>query len=108
MADPIPFRRKPPKLELIEGDLVDTELQINGPAMCTACKHVWTAVAPAGTFEFECPSCGTMRGILSGHVTPGKEPMFVHTCGCWAFAIGKVMGTVCIGCGEAVDWNKVT
>jgi DNA-directed RNA polymerase subunit RPC12/RpoP len=35
-----------------------------GQVKCGACKHTWVCVVPAETPEgFECPSCGTMRGL---------------------------------------------
>jgi len=35
-----------------------------GQVKCGACKHEWVAVVPADAPEcFECPNCGTMRGM---------------------------------------------
>lgn len=36
---------------------------ISGAAICLACRHEWTGVAPIGVFELECPECSTMRGV---------------------------------------------
>lgn len=50
-----------------------------GPALCLACRHEWHAVAPIGLHQFECPACGTLRGVwkLPVGVSPGTK---VFTC----------------------------
>ena len=31
--------------------------------MCEKCGHVWVAVYPVGTEQFECPECGHMTRL---------------------------------------------
>jgi len=69
---------------------------LTGEAICTGCKHEWTAVAEVGTLQLECPSCGTMKGLFK-HAC---EPVTAWTCncGCFVFMISP-QGVICYSCG---------
>lgn len=34
----------------------------SGEAFCIGCDHTWTAVAPTGTTQLQCPKCKAMKG----------------------------------------------
>lgn len=55
MADIIPFQRPEPR----EPD----DPHAAGPAICLECRHEWVAVAPWGKLNFDCPACGTGKGV---------------------------------------------
>lgn len=71
---------------------------LSGEAICTACKHEWMVVAPVGTTEHECPSCGTFSGLLKYPVMPstrwqcncGNELFFIMPDGCMCRACGQI------------------
>ena len=52
-----------------------------GEAFCNQCGHNWTAVAPTGTVQLECPSCHTLKGLFKFPfcVAEGQQ---VRTCNC--------------------------
>jgi len=81
-------------------DLQNKMPHVSGPAVCVACGHEWTAVAPSGRFdELECGNCGLMKGVLKYGVVP--EPTWVCGCGCWLFTIsGKTGNIMCWQCGR--------
>lgn len=71
------------------------------PAVCLACRHKWSAVAPAGTVALECPACGTNRGVSAEHVLPGDGAIWQCGCGCHAFSYSaKYRGWLCLSCGR--------
>lgn len=78
---------------------------VSGKARCLACKHEWVAVAPVGTIDFECPSCGLMRGAWMYPVQPHRdEKVWQCACGATTFwflilADGSNWLT-CVGCGK--------
>lgn len=79
------------------------EPHLSGPAMCLCCRHKWRAVAPVGTTEFECPSCGTHKGVFETTVVVGKM-VFECNCGCDLFRISPD-GPYCVNCATpAVGW----
>lgn len=48
------------------GDVIDINANKphwEGPVTCSACMHVWRAVAPVGTHVLECPRCAKMAGV---------------------------------------------
>lgn len=71
----------------------------NGDAFCIFCKHEWLAVAPVGTMQLECPSCGSLKGIWKFPFAP-NEGQLVRECNCsnQLFYITPD-GHVCANCG---------
>lgn len=86
MTDIRPFVLKPTKsaLENISPvfpvQSIETKRPtITGEACCLHCDEHWTAVAPLGTTELQCPNCKLMRGAWLRHTFPD---MPVLTCNC--------------------------
>lgn len=77
-----------------------TEFTLHGPAKCLDCKKEWVAVAPVGTNELDCESCGTHRGVWKGPMLPADEDtlIFICDCGGYHFVITSE-GTLCVSCG---------
>lgn len=81
-----------------------------GQVRCGACGHTWEAVVPADAPEgFECPSCGTHRGMWDYpfDVEVGDATYRCATCGHdgWLLA-AKPSGhrfIVCKSCGHIED-----
>ena len=85
---------------------------ITGPARCLACRHEWTVVAPIGTTEFECPSCGTERGVMRYHIAAedGQKVFRCTPCGSEHFffvAKEKRTQILCVGCGAEASIDDV-
>lgn len=84
--------------------LVGPHLQ--GQARCLACRHEWQAVAPIGTFDLECPSCGLMRGAWTFPVVaPAGTVVWRCRCGCEHMFVTPV-NVMCAGCGQEADFPK--
>jgi hypothetical protein len=87
-----------------------SEEHISGEAICVGCKHQWVVVAPTGTVDLECPSCGAFRGVYKYPVvTKEGSEEFVHSCGCKYFQLERIAPEEyghlrCIGCGGVVEW----
>lgn len=82
-----------------------------GEAICANCKHEWSATAPVGTTQIECPSCSTLRGAWKHPFgTCEGDDAYICNCGGEDFYIsrreGQTIGAVrCRGCGkEATGW----
>lgn len=71
--------------------------QLSGPAICSSCRHEWSAVAPTGTRELECPGCGSMNGLWKVCFAP--ETFYECGCGCHLFYVVPD-GCRCRQCGE--------
>lgn len=82
---------------------------VSGEAVCTACKHRWVAVAPAGTIELECPNCGTRRGLFVNPVWPPADHLvWVCPCGGNLFLIREPeRGFMCRECGTTQHFNAL-
>lgn len=74
-----------------------------GPAKCIECKHRWVQVAPVGMAEFECPACGSMKGVFTGLVGAQEGDLgFSCACGCDVLTAYKRAGRFylrCMRCG---------
>ena len=76
-----------------------------GLARCVACKHEWEAIVPAGTIQFECPSCGLERGsyVYPAGLPDGQTRLECGNCGSQHFQIGYddkgFYFGLCVGCG---------
>jgi len=44
--------------------LDDHRPHVTGSVRCHKCKHEWVAVAPEGTMNLECPSCGAVGNYI--------------------------------------------
>ena len=73
---------------------------LSGQARCVACKHEWAAVAPLGTLQLECPSCGLERGQWAYPFSLDKGQMIYvcNFCDSTNFAI-QSHRAFCVGCG---------
>lgn len=86
----------------------DRTPHFQGTAKCTNCLHEWQAVAPEGTSGFECPSCGTDKGVWANHVgaMEGHE-WFKCNCGSFFFNLlrSKEHGEylLCCNCGKRTE-----
>ena len=75
-----------------------------GAARCMGCQREWTAVAPVGTHELECPGCMATKGYFLNAVMRGAQT-FVCNCGCDVFRISPEVGPYCVNCAEpAQGW----
>jgi len=52
-----------------------------GEAFCIGCDHVWTASAPVGTTQLECPNCKALKGHFRFEHAPA-EGTLVRQCNC--------------------------
>lgn len=92
----------------MSGDIIDLSAKRvekyrhqTGEALCIACGHEWTAVAPVGTVWLECPSCKLEKGGFRGACQP-DEP--VATCGCGnQLHYVTPTGIHCPNCGNLVS-----
>ena len=81
------------------------EPSITGEAICIGCRNEWGAVAPVGTWQLECPSCGAHKGIFK-HPVGGSlagDSFFACSCGCEALSAYLREGKFylrCMQCGE--------
>ncbi len=50
-------------------------------AFCLGCGYEWTAVAPTGTTQLECPSCKAHKGRWKFEFAPAEGQM-VRECDC--------------------------
>jgi len=69
---------------------------LSGEAICTTCKYEWVEVAPVGSTDFECPSCGTHHGLLKYPVVP--QSYWECSCGNDLFYV-LPSGVMCRKCG---------
>jgi hypothetical protein len=82
------------------------EVTLTGPAMCCACDHRWTAVAPTGAAPLECPSCSSRRGVFMNHVRYERPTFLCHSCQGGLFSLIMVDDTpcaACAGCGQLTN-----
>ena len=88
----VPFRRPEPPQTWSEGT-----------AICIGCRHEWAAAAPTGTWQLECPSCGSMKGIFKYPIgAQVGDLMFRCICGCEAMTAYSRAGRYwhrCMSCG---------
>ena len=79
--------------------LIERGPHICGEVRCIQCNHSWTAVAPVGTLEFECPECHTLKGVLKYPCEP--ESAFVCNCGCHLYILSETGNMICYKCGAS-------
>jgi hypothetical protein len=83
-----------------------TDVNVEGPARCIACKREWHAVVPFTNrrLPMECPTCGQMKGTLVGAYVPDGP---VWQCGCGNDLVNVLPdGIFCPNCGEFEDMPK--
>lgn len=68
-----------------------------GLAICSACRHEWSAVAPVGVVHLECPSCKRPWGTFKNAIEP--EEAWVCNCGEHLFFVTQ-SGLLCRKCGS--------
>lgn len=72
----------------------------NGDAFCFGCRHTWTASAPEGVTELECPACHAHKGLFRfPHVPAEGTLVWVCNCGNEHFNITPE-GVWCPNCGK--------
>lgn len=70
-----------------------------GEAFCIACDYRWTAVAPTGTIDLECPNCKSMKGHWAFAFSP-EEGQLVRSCDCGnQLFLLTPDGHLCANCG---------
>lgn len=80
---------------------------LTGDAKCLSCGHEWVAVAPVGSYEFECPECKAVRGVWDGFISvpPNRMWYVCNNCDCPHFTFqtrgpeDSILIAVCVGCG---------
>lgn len=76
---------------------------IAGEALCIGCRHEWVATAPTGTWQLECPECGTWKGVFRYPVGASVgDSYFRCNCGCEALTAYLRKGRFhlkCMSCG---------
>lgn len=74
-----------------------------GEALCIGCRHEWAGVAPVGTWQLECPSCGSTKGIWRYPIGAQQGDSFFRcSCGCEALTAYFRSGHFylkCMSCG---------
>lgn len=68
-----------------------------GSAKCLQCQYEWQAVAPIGTTELECPTCGLMKGAFR-YTVQTEHPQWECKCGSFVFYIDQ-HSPYCANCG---------
>ncbi len=76
-----------------------SEFELVGTARCMACKHEWSARAPLGVPDLECPNCSLMQGKWRNPISPpANELMWLCKCGNDLFFV-QPHGITCACCG---------
>jgi len=79
-------------------NFIEKQPHLSGEAICKACCHEWTAVAPIGTVELECPNCSTEKGLYRYGALPVDGVVWICNCGCDVFRVLD-SGFICYSCG---------
>jgi hypothetical protein len=90
--------------EVIDISSRNPDRWVSGPMLCTACKHEWNGVVPAGMVSgWECPECKCVRAVLKYPVIPPT----IWTCKCGGDLFHLTPeGALCRECGaEANGWQ---
>ena len=71
-----------------------------GEAICLECRHMWAAVTPIGSYQFDCPKCGSGMGRWRFPFGP-EVGVKLWTCRCgndhFVMTPEKIM---CAKCGQ--------
>lgn len=80
-------------------NLADRRPHLQGKVRCMNCGHIWEAVAPVGTFTFDCPQCDSHRGLWDAQCEPEPgKPWWTCNCGNNFFYI-QPLRICCAACG---------
>lgn len=83
----------------------EKEQMFVGEAFCNHCRHEWTARAPEGTTQLECPECHTLKGMFRGEHSPSDgEERRECACGGQLFFI-MPEGHMCANCGKYQEYE---
>lgn len=89
------------------GDVISLDSarpHMQGPAVCLHCKTTWDAVALAGTWHLECPSCGLWKGVFQGlALAADGDQVWTCDCGGTLFQCTRSVGWRCVTCGSLDD-----
>jgi hypothetical protein len=77
--------------------------EVEGPVRCRGCGCKWIGGSDAGVINFECPACGTFKGVRDSLITP--EERYVCPCGSDVFSFSR-KNVYCANCGGYHEpWN---
>lgn len=86
----------------------------SGTAQCLACHHEWSAVAPLGVVDLECPTCHLLRGVFDcpHGMNTGYEVWACKTCSGHFMKIYRHMQSggfyvMCSTCGQLHETEAV-
>ena len=80
---------------------------IKGEARCLVCKHEWQAVAPAGTYQLECPECKLHKGVFVA-LACSADDQAIWKCNCGGiYYEARPHGLLCIVCGLNHSYSDV-
>lgn len=97
MSDVLPFKPLDPEPDDDAGGP-----SITGTAVCGACEHEWTSVAPVGSTHLQCPKCSRWWGTFKHAVEPERH--WRCNCGETFFWLTPT-GAMCRRCGtRSNDW----
>lgn len=82
-----------------ESEKVLRSPHVEGLARCLNCSYEWQAVAPTGTHELECRSCGSFKGYFVGSIQFEDAVEYVCDCDNNIYKIGSQNQVVCAKCG---------
>ena len=74
------------------------EQHLSGAAFCMQCDSTWTAVAPVGTVELECPTCHTHKGLFKFPAQTAEPEIWTCKCDNQLFNVTP-RGIFCPNCG---------
>lgn len=91
---------------------IQSQSHLTVHAVCMQCRHKWVAVAPIGTYVYECPSCHVMKGVAEGFVKSEHPSYTCHVCTSQLFSVPWRLNEskphlLCANCGTDFPWEEV-
>lgn len=86
----------------LEARRIERSPHRSGTGRCLNCKHEWSAVAPIGTADLECPACSTFQGVFKG-IASSQFMQWQCACGEYTFFLDE-HGPYCAHCGIRPDY----
>lgn len=81
---------------------------VGGVLFCMGCNHEWTAVWPAGTTQFQCPQCASMKGRNKFEISPGADKLVMACSACENQLFNLLPDRVhCPGCGQQWGYDEM-